>query len=141
MFENRQIAVIEAKCRQFRNSSEYLKTRHALNNWRIWTQKVQKEALRLGLQTSKRAFFKNIFLCMNGHLLKIRSVHTYFMPRTVYFGWICTATMLKKRFFKNLRDGVINISVKYDAVKNVWQVRSWTFLSSFLWSTTWRKYP
>ena len=26
---------------------------------------------------------------MSSRLLKIRSLHTYVMPRTVYFGWIC----------------------------------------------------
>ena len=26
---------------------------------------------------------------MSSWLSKIRSVHTYVMPRTVYFGWIC----------------------------------------------------
>ena len=33
-----------------------------------------------------RSFSKNIFLYMNSFLSKIRSVHTYVMPRTVYFG-------------------------------------------------------
>ena len=35
-------------------------------------------------------FFKNILLCMKGRLSKIRSLHTHVIPRTVYFGWICT---------------------------------------------------
>ena len=43
MFENRQIAVIEGKCRRFRNSSECLKTHFAANNWPIWTQRCQKK--------------------------------------------------------------------------------------------------
>ena len=30
---------------------------------------------------------------MNSRLSKIRSVHTYFMPRTVYFGWICMSSV------------------------------------------------
>ena len=32
MFENRQIAVIKGKCRQFRNSSNFLKIHCAANN-------------------------------------------------------------------------------------------------------------
>ena len=36
-----------------------------------------------------KSSFKNIFLYMNSRLSKIRSVHKYAMPRTVYFGWIC----------------------------------------------------
>ena len=37
-----------------------------------------------------KSFSKNILLYMSSRLSKIRSVHTYAMPRTVYFGWICT---------------------------------------------------
>ena len=44
MVENREIAVIEGKCRRFRNSSKCLKTHCAAHNWPIWTQKVPKEA-------------------------------------------------------------------------------------------------
>ena len=32
---------------------------------------------------------KNILFYMSFRLSKIRSVHTYVIPRTVYFGWIC----------------------------------------------------
>ena len=58
MFENRQLAVFEGKCRRFRNSSECLKTNRASNN----------------------------LLYIDSQLSKIWSVHTYAMPRTVYFG-------------------------------------------------------
>ena len=34
---------------------------------------------------------------MSSRLSKIRSVHTYVMPRTVYFGWICTILPLQWR--------------------------------------------
>ena len=38
-----------------------------------------------------KSFSKNILLyMMSSRLSKIRSVHTYVMPWTVYFGWICT---------------------------------------------------
>ena len=36
------------------------------------------------------SFSKNILFYMSSRLSKIRSVHTYVMPRTVYFGWICS---------------------------------------------------
>ena len=44
------------------------------------------------LQASIRVF-SEIFCFTNyicSRLSKIHSVHTYVMPRTVYFGWICT---------------------------------------------------
>ena len=41
-------------------------------------------------------FSKNILLYMNSRLSKIRSVHTYVMTRTVYFGWICIYFYLEK---------------------------------------------
>ena len=37
IFENREIALIEAKCRRFRNSSECLKIHRASKNWPIGT--------------------------------------------------------------------------------------------------------
>ena len=36
----------------------------------------------MGLQASIRVFFKNILFYMSSRLSKIRSVHTYVMPRT-----------------------------------------------------------
>ena len=36
-----------------------------------------------------KSIYKNILLHMSSRLSKIRSVHTYVMPRTDYFGWIC----------------------------------------------------
>ena len=58
MFENRQIAVIEGKCRRFRNSSECFKTRCAATDRPIVTQKVPKEAQECGLPTSIKIFGK-----------------------------------------------------------------------------------
>ena len=43
------------------------------------------------------SFSKNILLYMSSRLSKIRSVHTYVMPRTVYFGGICILYLV--RFF------------------------------------------
>ena len=51
-----------------------------------------------------KSCFKNILSYMNGRLSKICSVHTYVMPRTVYFGWIC-------RFYLV---AIQNFLVKYD---------------------------
>ena len=39
---------------------------------------------------------KNILLYMSSRLSKIRSVHTHVMPRTIYFGWICTSKLILK---------------------------------------------
>ena len=33
--------------------------------------------------------YNKYFLYINGRLSKLRSVHTYIVPRTVYFDWIC----------------------------------------------------
>ena len=93
MFENRQLAVFEGKCRRFRNSSECLKTHCGANDWPIWTQKVSKEAQRCELPTLKR-FFSKIFwytkwtvgrqkfvqyihLLYPGQFILIESVSTY----------------------------------------------------------------
>ena len=37
---------------------------------------------------------------MNGQLSKIRSVHTYVIPRTVYLGWICRHSVQYYSWFK-----------------------------------------
>ena len=42
-------------------------------------------------------FFKNIFLYMHCRLSKIRSVQTYVIPWTVYFGWIWSRMNGKKQ--------------------------------------------
>ena len=62
MLENRQIALIEGRCHWFRNSSDWLKTHCAANDWPIWTQKVPKEALDLWTTSFYKSFFKNILL-------------------------------------------------------------------------------
>ena len=107
MLENRQLAVFKGKCRQFRNSSECFKTHCGANNWPIWTQKVPKEAQRRGLQASIRLFPKIFWYTwtLNSRLSKMRSLHTYVMPRTVNFGWICIKYINKSLA---LLDAVIN---------------------------------
>ena len=40
-----------------------------------------------------KIFSKNILFYMSSRLSKIRSVHTYVMTWTVYFGWICIASI------------------------------------------------
>ena len=47
MFENRQIAVIEAKCHRFRNSPDCLKTQRASNNGPNGTQKGAKRSVMM----------------------------------------------------------------------------------------------
>ena len=42
------------------------------------------------------SFFKNISLCMNGRLSKIRSVHTYVITRMVYFDRIYKVARFSK---------------------------------------------
>ena len=52
-----------------------------------------------------------MLLYMSSRLSKIRSVHTYVMPRTVYFGWICIADLKVYIYFwrKNLDATYIGI--------------------------------
>ena len=45
-----------------------------------------------------RSFFKNILLYTSIWLSKMLSVHTYVMPRTVYFGWICRLAVERFNF-------------------------------------------
>ena len=96
MFENRQIALIEGKCRRFRNSSGCLKTRCA----DLDAQRA-KRSVKMWTTTFYKSFFKNILLFMRSQLSKTRSVHTYAMPRTVYFGWICTRDLYLPENFRD----------------------------------------
>ena len=52
--------------------------------------KGAKRSVKMWTTNFNKSFSKNIWLYMSSRLLKIRWVHTYVMPRTVYFGWICT---------------------------------------------------
>ena len=52
--------------------------------------KGAKRSVKMWTTNFYRSFWKNILLYMSSRLSKIRSEHTYVMPRTVYFGWICT---------------------------------------------------
>ena len=56
-----------------------------------------------------KSFSKNILLYMSRRLSKISSVHTYVMPRTVYFGWIC---MLGSLTFVSCHSFIANVSQK-----------------------------
>ena len=48
-----------------------------------------KRSVKMWSTNFYKSFSKNILLYMSSRLSKIRSVHTYVRPRTVYFGWIC----------------------------------------------------
>ena len=47
---------------------------------------------------------------MNSRLTKIRSVHTYVIPRTDYFGWICTAA--PSRFYVSTVPSVTLVQIR-----------------------------
>ena len=65
---------------------------------------------------------------MSSQLSKIRSVHTYVMPRTVYFGWICTSRFIHKNVkLKKLRINYFLLLVEMQPV----------FLESFLFLGPW----
>ena len=51
--------------------------------------KGAKRSVKMWTANFYQNFFKNTLLYMNGRPSKLRSVHTYVMPRTVYFDWIC----------------------------------------------------
>ena len=51
--------------------------------------KGAKRSIKMWSTNFYKISFKNILPYMNSRLSKIRSVHTYVMPRTVYFGLIC----------------------------------------------------
>ena len=112
MLENRQIAVIEAKCRRFRNSSQCLKTRRASNNWPIWTQKVPKEAQRLGLQTSIRAFSKIFSRKKFGQYIRM-------LPYSRSVAWTQLGTYLLF-FFMKFRKA--NQAIKLKCVYILWKI-------------------
>ena len=65
-----------------------LKTHCTSNNWPILAQKVPKEAWRCGLQAFK-LLSQKYFVVHEQLVSKFRSVYTYAMTQTVYFGWIC----------------------------------------------------
>ena len=51
--------------------------------------KGAKRSVTIWTTNFYESFSKSILLYMNGQLSKIRLVHTYIIPRTVYFDWIC----------------------------------------------------
>ena len=67
-----------------------------------------------------KSFSKNILLYMSRRLSKIRSVHTYVMPRTVYFGWICM------KYFGFIKDIFFSFNWKFT---NLFKIKSGRFFS------------
>ena len=77
------------------NSSDHLKTHCAANNGPIWTQKVPKRSVKMSTTSFYKSFFKKyVGIHEQSAVSKIRSVHTYVMHRTVYFGWICSCVFI-----------------------------------------------
>ena len=62
--------------------------------------KGAKRSVKMLTTNFYKSFSKNILLYMSIRLSKIRTVHTYAMHRTVYFGWIC---MLSDHYWVILR--------------------------------------
>ena len=56
--------------------------------YQFWRKRYQK-SVKIGTTNFYKNFFKDILFYMSSRLSKIRSVHTYVMPRTAYFAWIC----------------------------------------------------
>ena len=54
-----------------------------------YSVKGAKRSVKMWTTNFYKSFYKSILLYMSSWLSKIRSVHTYDMLRTVYFGWIC----------------------------------------------------
>ena len=52
--------------------------------------KGAKRSVKMWTANFYKNVFKNILLYMNGRLSKTHSVHTYVIPRTVYFDCFCT---------------------------------------------------
>ena len=84
MFENRQIAAIEGKCRRFVDC-EILPNVERLTVLRIVDQFGRKTCQKKRKNVIHQLLFKNILLYMNGRQSKIRSVHMYVITRTFYF--------------------------------------------------------
>ena len=64
-----------------------------------------------------KSFSKNMLLYMSSRLTKIRSVHTYVMLRTVYFGWICIINIITSQIRKNTHLTFENSQGQY-----VWEI-------------------
>ena len=91
-----------------------------------------------------RIFFKNILLYMNGWLSKIRSVHTYVMPRRVYFGWICTAPSTNSDILMELNQTqeLLKIKLKWLYKRSVWvdeTIHHWFLLPHLLFCLSFKR--
>jgi len=76
-----------ANCR-FSNIIQRLTSLEKLTNM---DAKGAKRSVKMWTKNFYKSFSKNMLLHMSSRLSKIRSVHTYVIPRTVYFGWICSS--------------------------------------------------
>ena len=98
--KNCEISDIFLRWQRFVDFQTYFKDSLCLEKLTDLGAKGAKRSVKMLTTNFYKSFFKNILLYMNGWLSKIRSVHTYVIPRTVYFGWICIRT--QKLFFNLL---------------------------------------
>ena len=83
MFENRQLAVFEGKCRRFRDSSECLKTHCAVKNDQFGRRSFQKKRKDVDYKHLKEFFQKKIFY-MNGRNIRMEKGRFLFLRVSVY---------------------------------------------------------
>ena len=82
------------------DSSDLSISKHTPNTYLLeWLsnlgEKSGERSVKIWTTNFYNSFSKNILLHMNGQLSKICSVHTYVIPRTVYFGWIFMCMLYK----------------------------------------------
>ena len=88
--KNCEIADIFLQWQRFLDFQTYFKDLLCLELLTNLGAKSAKRSAKMWTIRFYKSFFKNILLYIRSRLSKIRSVHTYVMARTVYFGWICT---------------------------------------------------
>ena len=112
VFDNRQIASIEGKCRRFRNSSGYSNTHSVANNRSIWTQKVPNEAKICGLHIFLRVLFKTILCTWTVGCQKIVQYIRMLWPgRFILIESVATKALLHIQYVNDLRLIYTTVSV------------------------------
>ena len=114
MFKKRQSAVFEGKCRQFRNSSECLKTHCAANNWPIWNldPKGAKRSVKIWVTNFYESFCKYTVSNKNTHLANFETC--------VFRGYLRNHLSYKKSFWHLFE----SLSEELSDEKRIFQIRS-----------------